>query len=137
MSGNFLAKGTLLIPSGPSHDPDRKHLFVILNDACENGLQLLVPINSWVNSICDDGCILERGSHPFIVRKSYVQYRSARLEPASKLIAGVDEKMFEVREDFRTVDFLPIKYGVLRSIHTKRKIKKYARDIIGIKLPDL
>lgn len=44
-----LKKGTLLIPSGPTHDPDKKHLFVVCTDVCAEGRHLLVPINSWTN----------------------------------------------------------------------------------------
>lgn len=46
-----LKKGTLLIPSGPTHDPDKKHLFVVCTDACAEGRHLLVPINSWTNDL--------------------------------------------------------------------------------------
>ena len=28
-------RATLLIPSGPAHDPDRKHLFIVLTDPTE------------------------------------------------------------------------------------------------------
>ncbi len=71
-------RATLLIPSGPVNDPDRKHLFVLLTDPIEapdfNGKQvLLVNIASVPKSLpYDSTCILQPGVHRFIKHESYV-----------------------------------------------------------------
>lgn len=66
-------RGTLLIPSGPSHDPDRKHLHVVCNDAREDGTHLLVSISSW-RSNGDPTCQLQSHEHDFLDRLSFVEY---------------------------------------------------------------
>lgn len=53
-------RATLLIPSGPVNDPDRKHLFVLLTDPIEapgfNGKQVLLVKNKLYWEI---GCYFE------------------------------------------------------------------------------
>lgn len=118
--------GTLLIPSGPSHDPDRKHLFIVCTDPCEEGKQLLVGVTTWVNDQCDDACILEPHEHEFLNRKSFILYRAARIEEATTLDNGVREGKFQLRAAMNAQTFLRVKNGVCRSKQTPRKIKKYA-----------
>jgi len=60
MPNRVIKRGTILIPSGPSHDAGRKHLFVICSDACDEGKMVLVPISTWINNLCDGTCILVR-----------------------------------------------------------------------------
>ena len=63
-------RASLLIPSGPTHDPQRRHLFIVLTDPFDdtgNGVSrvLLVSLAS-VRDSCDRTCILKPGDHPFI-----------------------------------------------------------------------
>jgi len=85
----------LLIVSGPAHDPQRKHLYVILtdskNDPATNLLSvLMVPICSVVAGMYHDpACILQIGDHAFIKHDSYANYYRAIIEPVDKLRKGV------------------------------------------------
>jgi len=114
-------KGTLLIPSGTSHDPDRKHLFVIC--ALNNSDALLATISKWTNDICDSACILEAGEHPFIVAKSYVLYRKCRIEKCQALEKGVTTVVLIPREPFVDEPFKRICAGILTSTQIPWKIK--------------
>jgi hypothetical protein len=58
--------GAILIPSGPSHDVTKKHLFAICSDPDKDGNCLIVPVSTWTNDLCDGTCILERHDHSFI-----------------------------------------------------------------------
>lgn len=89
-----LKRATLLIPSGPSGDVDRRHLFILLTDPYpdETGKSavLLVSISTVRPNVPHDPtCILYSGDHDFVKRDSYVVYQRARLEEAEKLLRGV------------------------------------------------
>ena len=122
----FFAKGTLLVPSGPSNDPDRKHLHIVCNDTDPNGFNLLVPVASWTNNLCDGTCLLLPHEHPWLTQpKSYVLYRNAELFEAAQLRRGVANKSVIEREDCNAQVFLRVRNGICNSPHTSRKIKKY------------
>lgn len=90
-------RATLLIPSGPAHDPDRKHLFIVLTDPAEvldfaSKHSLLVGVESIQPEIPHDAaCELYAGDHEFIRHKSCVAYAHARIEPSQKLVKAVKE----------------------------------------------
>jgi hypothetical protein len=117
--------GTLLIPSGPSHDPDRRHMFVVCNDTDAGGLNLIVPVTSWTNNLCDATCRLDAHEHGYLRHASYVLYRNARIEPAKALLDGLASKVFTPHDPVNGQVFLKVKNGVCRSPQTPRKIKVY------------
>lgn len=117
--------GTILIPSGPSHDKARPHLHVICNDTDEEGRNLLVPIVSWTNDLCDPTCRLEPHEHRWLTHLSYILYRKAEIREAGKIEAGVQSGLFRVQESMNGQTFLRIRNGVCASAQTKRKIKAY------------
>jgi hypothetical protein len=117
--------GTLLIPSGPSHNPNKMHLHVVCTDPCSNGNQLIVCICTWTSDLCDDACILQPGEHRFLTRKSYVLYRKSRIESAAALDNGIAIGLFRSEPQMNAQSFLRIKNGICRSKQTPRKMKTY------------
>jgi hypothetical protein len=88
-------RATLLIPTGAAHDPDRKHLFIVLTDPAQvldfdEKHSLLVGVYS-INpdSHHDPACELYAGDHAFIRHKSYVHYARARIESSQSIVNGV------------------------------------------------
>ncbi len=126
MPFSVVKKGTILIPSGTSFDPDKMHLFVVCTDACADGNHLLVPVASWINDLCDATCKLAKGEHPFITHASYILYRKARIEAAAALVVGVEQKILSPHETMNGQTFLRIANGICRSPQTPRKFKIYA-----------
>jgi len=118
-------RGTILIPSGPDHDPDRMHLFIICTDPCANGLQVLVPLASLINDLCDKTCILQKYEHKFLTHESYVLYRKARLELNSVLLNGIIDESLIAHEVCNGQTFTKVNNGICNSPHTPRKIKFY------------
>ncbi len=120
-------KATLLVPSGPLHDPDRKHLFIVLSDpVTDEQVVLLVSISSVKpNRWNDEACLLYRGDHPFIKKESFVDYSSARIEPATKLTKAIDQGVFIPREPISEVVFERICAGVMASRRTPKDIKRF------------
>ena len=88
-------RATLLIPSGPPGDPDRKHLFILLTDprADDRGTAsvLMVSLSTIRQGVpFDRSCLLYPGDHPFVRRDSYVVYQRARLEAVDAVLRGVN-----------------------------------------------
>lgn len=92
-------RATLLIPSGPAHDPDRKHLHIVLNDPFPDSTQaekvLVVSVTSIpLSNKYDASCTLFPGEHPFIVHNSYIAYHRLELVDPSLLESKVRARKF-------------------------------------------
>jgi hypothetical protein len=81
----MVAGDSFLVPSGASGN----HLFVIIlgpTPMQERGPQpqvVLVNFSTIRDNVpFDDACPVDVGEHPFITRKSFVQYRYARIDAA-------------------------------------------------------
>jgi hypothetical protein len=115
-------RGTLLIPSGPSHNPSQRHLFVILTNPSaqpdEEKLVALAGITSIrANVYYDPACLLFPGDHPFIVQDSYVLYSHARLEDAEALLRGVRDGRLIPHRPIDEPVFARICSGLMTSRH--------------------
>ena len=115
----------MLIPSGPSHDPDRLHLHVICTEPDSEEQQLLVSICTKINNLCDSACTVMVHEHPSLTRESYVLYRKAEIVKQSALANGVAANLLIPREDMNGQTFLRITKGLCLSAQTPRKIKQY------------
>lgn len=115
------AKGTVLVPSGPPNDPDRKHLFIFLTDPHGPADQvLMVPVCSEPpGGATDTACLLDGGHHPFLDRRSYVDYSRCRIEFASSISRGVENGLLVVREPVGDDVFTLIIAGLRNSGFTK------------------
>lgn len=124
-------RATLLVPSGPNHDPERKHLFVLLTDPQPpNQSTLLVGVASVNEGLpYDPTCLLYPGDYLFIERKSYVYYARARIESAPKLIEGVKQGLLVSQGMIDDGVFARICQGLLESRHTAPKIRRFYETI--------
>lgn len=128
-----IRRATLLIPSGPAHDLDRKHLFILLTDSTINPetgkYSVLLTSLSTLNTALphDQTCILHAGDHPFINRDSYVSYSTSRIQEAAKLVDGVASGVLIAKPlmDLSIVD--TICNGLAVSPHTAPKILRFYR----------
>lgn len=120
----------LLIPSGPPHDPDRRHLFVVATDACADADHLLIGISTIRPGIYHDpACVLAAGSHPFITAPSYVEYRYARRDSARHIGNCVDRGLFVLREPLEAGALRLICDGVEVTAHISRGLRSYYRRV--------
>lgn len=124
-------RATLLIPSGPEHDPDRKHLFILLTDPFgrleEDEKQVLMVSTSTVRTgmFHDPTCLLFPGDHPFIKHDSFVSYRTARIEEAGKLVRGVKSGALIPKGSMEGEIVARICKGLTESRHTPLKILEF------------
>jgi hypothetical protein len=122
-----LKRATLLIPSGPQGDPDRKHLFILLTDPHNNEVGtksvLMVSLSSVKNRIPHDPtCILTPGDHSFVKVNSYVVYQMARLEDADKVLRGVKNGQLIPHDPLESAVFARVCKGLEESKLTPTKL---------------
>lgn len=100
-------------------------MFIVCNDTDADGLNLLVPVATWLNDLCDPTCRLEPHEHAFLKHSSYVLYRNARIEAAAALQGGLTSGLLTAHDPVNAQVFLKVRNGVCRSTQTPRKIKTY------------
>jgi len=121
-----LKQGTLLIPSGPPEDCDRKHLFIILTDKDKTGRHAIVSVSSVKDGkYYDKTTILQPGCHSFITRESYVFYQMADIVRSEKLIKGVESWSYTPKKPVSTQIFEKICRGLPQSDDTPQRIITY------------
>lgn len=123
-----VAGATLLIPSGPRGE---NHLYVVLNDPTPFPGCGMHPCVVLVNvSTVRDGkdhdptCILDTGSHPFVKERSFVVYRSARIEPLPHVIKLVKQGFFRPHQALEEALLARIRKGLVASPFAKREFKQ-------------
>ncbi len=126
-------RATVLIPSGPAHDPSRMHLFILLTDpVTDRHLVLFVSVSS-VKFGCwhDPTCLLEVGDHPFIKMTSWVDYRTTEIEEAQKILNGLRAGLFVPMGTIDPSVFLRICEGLMFSNHVKPKFREFYLTACG------
>lgn len=122
--------GTLLIPSGSNANPDSKHLFVILNDACPQSQHALVSISTIrLGQYHDPSCIIDVGEHEFVREKSFVKYQMARLEKSDHLIKCVAGWTFTEKPPVSETLLVRIIAGVELSDFTPKFVQDYVAKL--------
>ena len=127
-------RATLLVPSGPAHNPDQKHLFILLTDPVQvldyiGKHSLLVGVTSvHPNMPHDPACELYAGDHPFVRHKSCINYAHARIEASQKLIDGVKRGVFESKGTLAEDLFARVCHGLSQSRFTPPRILAFYEE---------
>lgn len=88
---------TILIPSGPPDDPDRKHLHIVVARNEGPPIQILmVSICSIVANYQDGTTTFVGGEHPFVQHPSYTRYSAARVDKEADIQRGIDDGHFDL-----------------------------------------
>jgi len=126
-------RATLLIPSGPDDDPDRKHLFIIITDPVDNpGEVLLVSMSTIRDDFpYDDSCILSPGDHPFVKHESYIDYGKARILTAVSLMRGEADGSLIHKGAIDEEVIVKICDGLMTSRRTSPKVQKFYQNHSG------
>ena len=129
-------RATLLVPSGRAHDPDQKHLFILLTDPArvlgyEDKQSLLVGVTTIHAGIPhDSACELYAGDHSFIKHKSFVYYAEARIEISQKLIDGVKRGIFSPQGMLAEDIFARVCHGLTQSRSTAPKVLSFYQAVV-------
>ncbi len=124
-------RATLLIPSGPARDPDRKHLFIVLTDPAQvleytEKHSLLVGVTSFQTGLPHDPtCLLGAGDHEFIRHRSYVHYARALIQPSQGILNGVKKGVLVPKAMLVEEIFARVCRGLVESRSTPRKIVSF------------
>lgn len=120
-------KACLLMPSGPAIDLERKHLFILLCDPVTGQEVVLLATLSSVKEghWYDDTCVLERGEHPFITKKSFIDYSMSRIVSSEKLENGVNDGTFIPKDPVDDTVLDRILSGLMESPRTPRNIQNF------------
>lgn len=117
---------TILIPSGPDRDPNRKHLHIVIARNVGPPAQVLtVPVCSLGSHHHDDTTVLRTGAHPFIRHDSYIKYSAARIDNEAAMRRGIQSRLFETKENFRQDVLMRIRDGLRYSRFTKPFAKTF------------
>jgi hypothetical protein len=133
MAWQAVRRATLLIPSGPAHDPLRKHLHIVLNDPYPDNTQtpkvLVVSVTSIpASNIYDTSCTLFPGEHPFVSEHSYVAYKFASLQDPASLQAKVNANQFVAKPILSEKAFGYVVAGLQDSPYTEPYLLKFFAD---------
>lgn len=121
-------KATLLMPSGPPDDPERKHLWIILTDPCPDDANLLVNVSTLRDGrFHDPACIMEPGEHKRVTVRSWIEYRRARAMHSAALVKGEAAWHYRRAEPVTDALFDRICKGLMVSDFTPNRMKKYFR----------
>lgn len=125
-----LRRATLLVPSGPENDPDRKHLFILLTDPADAGSGVKAVLMVSLSSIkpglpYDPACVLHSGDHPFVKKDSFVVYQKSRIEDADKVLRGVKDGKLVPQAPMDTAVFARICKGLEDSRLTPPKMLRF------------
>lgn len=121
---------TLLVPSGSSANPDGKHLFVIVNDACPDGKHALVSFSTIrEGQHYDPTCVLEPGAHDFVKQRSFVCYQFSRIDFTDHLIKCVQGWTFTEKPPVSDDLLAKIIAGIPVSDFTPRYVEVYCRKL--------
>ncbi|MFT5870349.1 MAG: hypothetical protein ACI8TF_002471 [Paracoccaceae bacterium] len=109
----------MLVPTGPTD-----HLFIVCNDTCAMGANLVVNISS-VRDLCDTTCILDVGDHPFVQHPSFVYYAMAKITYAANIQRGFEAGALRPQPDLAEEVFGRVEAGMLRSPDTPANVVRY------------
>ena len=131
-----LKRATLLIPSGPQGDQNRKHLFILLTDPQDDEAGkkcvLMVSLSTVRQGVPHDPtCILYAGDHPFVKHDSYVVYQKARLEEADKVLRGVKSGQLVAHDPMDGAVFARMCKGLEESRLTPAKLLTFYLKATG------
>ena len=122
-------RATLLMPSGPNHNPNQKHLYVILTDPFDDqgdGIKRVVLVNfTSLHQNYDTSCVIKPNEHRFIKHDSYVLYRRAEIKEVSDIQSGVANNIFQPHDSLDKQVFERVCKGLELSDHTTPRILQF------------
>lgn len=125
-----LPRLTVLVPSGPVHDLDRMHLYVVLTPPQQmpDGSAALAWVcvrSLYPDSYHEPTCVLQRGDHDFIVRPSWVDYARAAIEHVDFIDKGIRNGQLAQKAPMSPVVFQKVFGGLTTSKRTPRMVKDF------------
>lgn len=120
-------RATLLVPSGPLGDEERKHLHIVLTDPLSSTNEVLVVsvCSIPLSNLYDPSCTLFPREHEFVVRDSYVAYRFCKIVSAAHLEAKVADGTFIAKALLDERRFADVLVGLRESPQVAPKMRRF------------
>lgn len=118
----------------PTPDNPTRHLWIVLGPPEPDGRACCVNVTSMGDHIADTTVILEVGDHPFIEKRSVVNYAKAANLDIRKIEVALNDPLVP-RTNWKKFDCCTpqllerVRRGLLASKHTKRAIKDQCRKL--------
>ncbi len=140
---SIIKQSTILIPSGPAHALDKKHLHIILNDPTHvptpiiyssihlqagDFVQIVSISSCYPNIQHDPTCLLQIGDHEFIKHDSYVFYAQTRIINLKDLDKGITDGSLTSHKEIKTDIFKRVHAGVGSSEDTPIKMIRFWKE---------
>lgn len=114
------------MPSGPLEDG--QHLYVVATNPCDEDKALLVSLSSVKEGrFHDPSCVIEVGEHPFVTKRSFVEYRVSRILRCDHVVKCVAGWVFTPKAEVSDALFGKIEAGIEASDFTPKLITTYYR----------
>lgn len=130
-------QASLLVPSGTSSAPDKKHLFVILTNpwSYQGSKKIILSSFSTIkihHQNFDKTCVIipSDKAHEFIINDSFIDYRHSRILENDRVHHAIDTDIFIEKGLVSELAYQKICTGLLISKFTPRKIKIAYKDYI-------
>ena len=105
------------------HPGTPEYLWVVCSKTNENDEFVIFSLIPWRPNVCDEQCIVERDEHPFITRKSIVDYQLGRQISINKL-SKIDELGCYIKNQPVSNHLLKrIQQGAIDSMFTPQKLQ--------------
>ena len=114
------------MPSGPSYNPDLRHLHIICTNPDGDGRQLLVNISSIKSGIpYDASCLLYPRHHRSIRHASYVAYSWCKIWDSGALLDLKISRNIDVLDELDPLPFQLVIDGLQKSPSVRPGFRQY------------
>lgn len=110
------------------HDVDA-HLWIVLAGPDENGKVLVVNVTSY-QARKDTTVTLVAGDHPFVTKKSVINYAEARMAKVSALDIASKNGDIKFQAPVSSKVLETVRVGLLKSGHTPEKMVLYLKQYL-------
>jgi hypothetical protein len=119
---------TFLAKTGSPSDASREHLYVVLTEPNDKGCIIWVSWNSLKDGrFYDKTCVLDVGDHPFITKKTWVNYGRAAIVTVEEIKRNLARGVLAENDPMKEEVFNRIAAGLLASDHTPMEAAEFYR----------
>jgi hypothetical protein len=119
----------------PSPRSPIEHLWIVLTERSDNHEAVCANVTDEKN-IMDKTTILVPGDHPFIIKRSAINYQSAKIVRLDLVENSLEDEIWgstcKIHQACSKELIERIQEGLLSSIHTTKVIKTFCRSSWGV-----
>jgi len=104
-----------------------RHLRIIITENDDNNEFLVVSVTSWYDGAHwqDSSCILYPGDHPFIVRKSWVDFKRSRSMSYTEVVNGLNHGLLIRKEEVSSEILKRLQHAAEKSEYIPDELRRF------------